>query len=84
MSQTLNGVTTYFIGGIYEVTGSTVTKYYFAGSQRVAMRKTVIPQAETLTYLLGDHLGSTSLAVTGKEVIETCYKPWGEVRSTSC
>jgi RHS repeat-associated protein len=79
--------TTLFIGGHYEVTnpgsGQTVTKYYFAGAQRVAMKKTVIPQSETLTYLLGDHLGSTSLAVTGNEIIETRYKPWGEVRYTT-
>ncbi len=31
--------------------------------------------SDTLTYLFGDHLGSTSLAVTGTEVIETRYKP---------
>jgi RHS repeat-associated protein len=52
------------------------------------MRKYIIPQSSTLTYLLGDHLGSTSLAVkdtiTGvwaNDVLsETRYKPWGEVR----
>ena len=48
------------------------------------MRKTVVPQSDTLTYLFGDHLGSTSLAVTGTEVIETRYKPCeGEVRYTT-
>ncbi len=86
VAQTINGVTTYFIGGIYEVTGSTVTKYYFAGSQRVAMRRN-----STLSYLLADHLGSTSLVVndvtTGvwanDVVSELRYKPWGEVRYTS-
>jgi hypothetical protein len=75
VAQTINGVTTYFIGGYYEQTGSTITKYYFAGAQRVAMRKYTIPQSDTLTYLFGDHLRSTSLAVTGTEVIETRYKP---------
>ena len=49
------------------------------------MRKTVVPQSETLTYLLGDHLGSTSLAVDASDtdfsdMVETRYKPWGEVR----
>jgi RHS repeat-associated protein len=83
VQSTVNGTLTTFIGGYYEVTGSTVTKYYFAGATRVAMRKYLIPQYDTLTYLLGDHLGSTSLAVTGSEVIETRYKPWGEVRSTT-
>ncbi len=44
-----------------------------------------MPQTTTLTYLLGDHLGSTSLAVdadTG-DVVETRYKPWGEVKFTT-
>jgi hypothetical protein len=35
-----------------------VTKYYYFGSQRVAMRKDNVVQ-----YLLGDHLGSTRLAL---------------------
>ena len=53
--------TTLFIGGSYEVTnpgaGQTVTKYYFAGAQRVAMRKYVVPQAMQVEYFLGDHWG---------------------------
>jgi hypothetical protein len=49
------------------------------------MRKTVTPQSNTLTYLLGDHPGSTSLAVDAStgDVVETRYKPWGEVRFTT-
>jgi hypothetical protein len=31
--------TTYFVGTHYEVTNEVVTKYYFAGTQRIAMRK---------------------------------------------
>ena len=56
------------------------------------MRKYTVPQTTTLTYLVGDHLGSTSLAVdvsTG-DVIQTRYKPCpyrvlreGEVRYTT-
>jgi RHS repeat-associated protein len=56
-----------------------------AGASRVAVRKYTVPQNGALTYLLGDHLGSTFLAVdsvTG-ETIETRYKPWGEVRYTT-
>lgn len=68
------------LGGHYKVqnpgSGKSVTKYYFAGTSRIAMRKTVTPQSDTLTYLLGDHastllstsLGSTSLAVDANEV----------------
>ncbi|MBI3175222.1 MAG: hypothetical protein HYZ25_15965 [Chloroflexi bacterium] len=73
-----------FVGPHYEIkNGNQITKYYFAGSSRVAMRTYTIPQNNmTLTYLMGDQLGSTSLAVNAAtgEVIETRYKAWGEVR----
>jgi len=38
-----------------------------------------------VTYLVGDHLGSTSLTVNAStgDVVETRYKPWGEVRWTT-
>ena len=44
-----------------------------------------MPQSSTLTYLAGDRLGSTSLAVDAStgDVIQTRYKPWGEVRYTT-
>ena len=38
VQATVNSVTTTFVGTHYEVTGGTVTKYYLAGAQRVAMR----------------------------------------------
>jgi hypothetical protein len=73
-------VTTYFVGNYYEVTASTVTKYYYAGAQRIAMRTN-----STLNYLLGDHLGSTSLTTssTGTVISEIRYKAWGEARYAS-
>jgi RHS repeat-associated protein len=72
--------TTYFVGGHYEVTNGTVTKYYYAGSQRIAMRAN-----GTLNYILGDHLGSTSLVTDASGVVisETRYKAWGETRYSS-
>ena len=47
----------------------------FAGASRIAVRKYIVPQMTTLTYLVEDHLGSTSLAVDAStgEVIETRY-----------
>jgi len=83
VKSTINGTVTTFVGNWYEVTGSQVTKYYFAGSQRVAMRKYTIPQPMTVEYFLGDQLGSTSVTTdnTGAKVSEMRYKPWGEVRS---
>jgi RHS repeat-associated protein len=71
-----SGTTTY-VGGYYEVQGSTVTKYYYAGTQRVAMR-----QGGAVTYLHGDHLGSTSLVTNdaGGFVARVLYYPYGEER----
>jgi RHS repeat-associated protein len=82
VKSTVNGTTTTFVGAHYELTGSQVTKYYFAGAQRVAMRKYTIPQSMSVEYFLGDHLGSTSLTTdaNGTKVSEMRYKPWGEVR----
>jgi len=80
VKSTFNGTTTtYFVGNHYEVTGSTITKYYYAGSQRIAMRTN-----GTLNYLLGDHLGSTSLVTdsAGIKINEQRYKAWGETRYT--
>ena len=62
------------------LTGPTVTKYYYLGGQRVAMR-----QGGVLTYLHGDHLGSASLATnaSGAKVSEQRYLPYGGTRSGS-
>jgi RHS repeat-associated protein len=72
--------TSYFVGNHYEVENGVVTKYYYAGTQRIAMRK-----GGTLKFMLGDHLGSTSLIAdaSGINPIETRYTAWGEVRYAS-
>ena len=61
------------------LTGSTVTKYYTLGGQRVAQR-----QGSVLTYLHGDHLGSASLATdaSGAKITDsdTRYYPYGVTR----
>ncbi len=53
------------------------TTYYFAGGQRIAMRK-----SGEITYLHGDHLGSASLATdaSGAKVSDMRYTPFGETR----
>jgi len=77
-----------FVGNYYEVTDGVVTKYYYAGTQRIA---TLAPHASagvrknnTLYFILGDHLGSTSLvtSASGLVVSQTQYKVLrkGEVR----
>ena len=74
-----NGQTTVYVGAIYEKNISTgeVTTYYFAGSQRVAMRKGGVP-----TWFIADHLGSTSLTLdaSGNKIGEMKYMPFGETR----
>jgi RHS repeat-associated protein len=80
VQSTINGTTTTFVGGYYEKTGSAVTKYYYAGGSRIAMRA-----GGTLYYLLADHLGSTNITTnaSGGKVAELRYKAWGEVRFSS-
>ncbi len=55
--------------------------YYFAGSTRVAMREET-SSSDTITYLAGDHLGSTSLTLgaSGAKIGEMKYYPYGETR----
>jgi len=88
---TVAGVTTTYIGnpsvpsgqGYFEWTGSTSTmkKYYYEGSTRVAMRT----GSSIVNYLLGDHLGSTAITtdVNGGNPIELRYFPWGTERYAS-
>ena len=46
----INGVTTYYVGQYYQKEGTVVTKCYYAGAERVAMR-----QGGVLYYIFGDH-----------------------------
>jgi len=84
VKSVVNGVTTYYIGNTYEwrveASGSTGVNYYYAGSQRVAMRV-----GTALSYLFGDHLGSTSITAdaSGSLSGELRYLPFGETRYTS-
>jgi RHS repeat-associated protein len=82
VKSVINGETIYFVNGYFEQKGSEITKYYFSGAGRVAMRKYEVPVSMEVEYMLGDHLGSTSITTdsTGAKVSEMRYKPWGEVR----
>jgi RHS repeat-associated protein len=79
---TAGTTTTVYVGNYYEKQGTTVTRYYYLGGQRVAMRVGPAGQAGTLAYLHGDHLGSTSLATSssGGVVARQRYYPYGAVR----
>ncbi len=80
--QTAGVETTVYIGNIFEyvITGTQIitTQYYYAGSQRVAMR-----DASGVQYLLTDHLGSlvVVLDANGALLSEQRYLPFGGVRT---
>ena len=71
--------TTEFVGNYYEwnTQAGTGTSYYYAGGTRVAMRRN-----GAVTYIIGDHLGSTQTTVndSGVKVSEMRYKAYGEMR----
>jgi RHS repeat-associated protein len=75
----VDGVTTFYIGNHYEVKSGVVTKYYFAGTTRIAIRTN-----GTLSFLLADHLGSSSLTTdaNGLQTAQALYKAFGETRYT--
>ena len=81
----VNNVTTRYLDNYYEASSfgvtTEVTKYYYAGSQRVAWRVGEVG----LYFGFGDHLGSTSVAVdadTGNITGSELYKAWGGERYT--
>jgi RHS repeat-associated protein len=79
VKSVVGGVTTYYVGNHYEVKNGTVSKYYFAGATRLAVRT-----GTTLSYLLSDHLGSSSVTTdaNGVKTASALYKAFGETRYT--
>jgi RHS repeat-associated protein len=79
-----NGITTTLIGEHYEWrgAGASMTRYYYAGATRLAMRVGAGTGTEGVQFLLGDHLGSTSVTADGSggSVVRQGYTPWGAVR----
>lgn len=75
----IGGSATVYIGDYYERDqNGGVKTYYYLGGQRVAMRN-----AGVLTWLLSDHLGSTTVSAdpsTGTRSSELRYKAYGETR----
>jgi len=64
--------------------GQTWRSYYYAGTQRIAVRVEgdPTPANNGLFYLLSDHLGSTSVTTdaSGNKVAELQYYPYGQTR----
>ena len=77
--------TTVYVGTIFEKTttagGVDTVKTLYAGSQRIGIRK----GTGEVTYIHGDHLGSTSLMTdeSGKVVRTTQYHPYGATYATA-
>ncbi len=87
MKSVIGGVTTVFIGGYYEWNSNGTTKYYGLGASVSAMRKES-GGSVTLYWMLGDHLGSVSLILTGSgnqinPLEKVTYTPWGSILSGS-
>jgi len=74
------GVTTAYVNLFYELSGTTVTKYYYFNGQRVAVRQGNNP----LYYLYSDHLGSTGFVTHdgGTPLTNQRYYAFGKVRLT--
>ncbi|WKZ49069.1 MAG: RHS repeat-associated core domain-containing protein [Anaerolineales bacterium] len=77
-SGTPDSITSYFMGGQYEVKDGATKKYYSIAGMTVAMQ-----DASGLQYLLTDHLDSTVAVTdsTGTLTSQQRYLPFGGVRS---
>ena len=80
-----DGTATVYIGGIYEKYGAgpvalSTTKYYKALGRTIAMRTS---SSSDTTYLLSDHLGSTTTTSTNGLIAKESYYPFGATRSTT-
>jgi hypothetical protein len=81
VTASIGGVTTSYVGGYFvwqtTASGSVAVEYYSAGSAKIAMRK-----AGVVTYLFGDHLGSTSVVFDDSTngIQRQGYRPFGEKR----
>ncbi len=80
VKKTSDGVESYYPFPHYELHDGVVVKYYFFGGMRIAQRRDGV-----LTYLHGNHLGSTVLeteVVSGTVVTDEKYFAYGEQRDT--
>jgi len=90
-SYVAKDMTAVFLNNTFQIPSPAYTysgkwhKYYFAGSQRIAMRTCSSTTCTAPTYFLSDHLGSTSVTTnsSGALISELRYKAWGEIRYSS-
>lgn len=87
VKATTNGNVTLYLGmhAEYEVGSGTLRSYFFAGERRLAIREriqTTLTSGNVVSFLVGDHLGSTSVTVNsnGQVIADLRYTAWGETR----
>lgn len=84
---TINGVTTFYPGRHYNkevsLSGMVIQKFYFVGTVTIAVR-TLTDSADTLNWVLSDHLGSTSTTANENGTLNSViqYTAFGEIRQT--
>jgi len=80
--KTEDGVTTIYIGGVYERTGTAETKYYYFGGERAypeCNRRVAMRQGSDVKYFHTDHLGIAALTTDDSGVVnhQIRYTPYG-------
>jgi RHS repeat-associated protein len=81
VKQTVGGVVTTYVNKYFEKTGADNTSNYYLGGKLIAVKKIT-----TLSYILQDHLGSTSgtsNGITGALDSSITYFSFGSVRSST-
>lgn len=80
IAQSSNGVTTYYLNGLEEVTNGVITKYYPIPGVLIAMRI-----GGTLSYMAADGLSSVTEALDGSGNVTAAqlYTPYGTTRYSS-
>ena len=81
VKKAFGSTTTYYVGTLHEEVGNDTANFIFAGSTRVAMRRS----DGTLLYYHGNHLGSTHIVTnaSGNQVEEIHYEPFGKTFTDS-
>jgi RHS repeat-associated protein len=80
VKTTVGSTVTTYINQYYEKTGTVVTTNYYLGSKLI-----VVKQGENLSYIMQDHLGSTSATTNASGLLTSAIKyfPFGVCRNSS-
>ena len=81
IKKTVDGVTTIYVGPLFEKTSGITTRHIYLGASRICS----VSAAGGMSFYHGDHLGSTGDITdqNGNLMQHTEYKPYGEFSPTS-